>query len=111
MNIIDIAQYPELVKHASILGSVHYIMRQKGFESYQLGPYTTNDVVDALRREVKELREWKRQQMLVESQWDEQEVGRELGMAIGTPIRENILPLLRQLKLDADAYRNMIENP
>lgn len=108
---LELALYPELARYADELVWAHNRLQQLGYTSYQLGPYTTNDVVDELRREVEELREWKRQQMLVESQWDEQEVGRELGMAIGTPIRENILPLLRQLKLDADAYRNMIENP
>jgi hypothetical protein len=59
--------------------------------------------VERLKRERDELARWKREQMLVESQWDAQAVAKELGMPAGADIRKNILPAIQQLKRERDA--------
>lgn len=45
-----------------------------------------------------ELRRWKAEQMAVEATWNPQAVGDALGIVLGAPIRENILPLVEDLK-------------
>lgn len=50
--------------------------------------------------ELHQLRQWKKEQMQIESTWDEQKVGHLLGMELGTPIRENILPAIQALSRD-----------
>ena len=47
---------------------------------------------------IEELQEWKRQQLAVESQWDEQRVGKLLGLQLGTQIRPQIEPAIVQLQ-------------
>jgi hypothetical protein len=59
--------------------------------------------VERLKRERDELARWKREQMLVESQWDAQAVAKELGVPTGADIRKNILPAIQQLKRERDA--------
>jgi F0F1-type ATP synthase membrane subunit b/b' len=66
------------------------------------------DFARKLERERDELANWKAEQMLVESQWDAQAVGRELGMTAGTDIRKNILPAIQQLKRERDAMLEAI---
>ena len=56
------------------------------------------DFARKLERERDQLQRWKDEQMFVESQWDAQAVGKELGMVAGTDIRRNILPAIVQLK-------------
>lgn len=58
-----------------------------------------------LERERNQLQRWKDEQMFVESQWDAQAVGRELGMVAGTDIRRNILPCIVELKKERDKAR------
>ncbi len=58
-----------------------------------------------LERERDEALQWKREQMLVESQWDAQAVAKELGMPLGAEIRENILLAIQQLKHERDELR------
>jgi hypothetical protein len=58
-----------------------------------------------LERERDEALQWKREQMLVESQWDVQAVAKELGMPAGTDIRKSILPAIQQLKHERDELR------
>lgn len=45
-----------------------------------------------------ELRQWKAEQLLVESSWDVQAVGKALGIKWGEPIRQNILAGIEALK-------------
>ena len=56
MNIIDLSLHPELCACASDALALHTEMRALGHSSYQLGPYTTNDVVEALREELRQLK-------------------------------------------------------
>jgi hypothetical protein len=49
-----------------------------------------------------ELKEWKRQQMGITSQCDMQEVGRLLGMTLGTNIHANLIPKIQELIEDRD---------
>lgn len=46
--------------------------------------------IATLNAELSELREWKRQQLEVESQWDCQKIGKMLGVPLGANIREHI---------------------
>lgn len=55
--------------------------------------------------ELGRLRRWKAEQMAVESSWDAQAVGTELGVVWGQAIRPQILPAILKLKIDlAAAY-------
>jgi prefoldin subunit 5 len=64
--------------------------------------------VERLKRERDELAKWKDEQMFVESQWNAQAVAKELGMIVGSDIRKNILPAIRQLKRERDAMLEAI---
>lgn len=46
---------------------------------------------------LQELEHWKEEQLEVERSWDPQAVGKLLGMALGTPIRQNIQPAIEKL--------------
>ena len=61
-----------------------------------------------LERERDELARWKREQIFVESQWDDQAVAKELGMPAGADIRKNILPAIQQLKRERDELRQRV---
>jgi hypothetical protein len=63
-----------------------------------------------IERERDELARWKREQMLVESQWDAQAVAKELGMPAGADIRENILPAIQQLKRERNAMLEAMQD-
>ena len=63
----------------------------------------TSDFARKLERERDEALQWRREQMLVESQWDAQAVAKELGMPAGADIRKNILPAIQQLKRERNA--------
>ena len=47
---------------------------------------------------VRELETWKESQLAVEASWDDQAVGRELGLTLGSPIRPQILPAIKDLR-------------
>lgn len=57
-----------------------------------------NDTAGNLRAEVEQLRRWKAEQLQVEADWDIQEVGKALGLVLGTRIRRAILPGIVALK-------------
>lgn len=63
----------------------------------------------ALRAEILELREWKRQQMEVESTWDAQAVGEAIGAPLGASIRKAILPAIVAITKDRDELREKVE--
>ena len=63
------------------------------------------DFARKLERERDELRQWKKEMLFVESQWDEQMVGRLLGLQLGDYIKANIEPKLRQLIRERDEAR------
>ncbi|MEO7099117.1 MAG: hypothetical protein ABI162_07125 [Luteolibacter sp.] len=51
---------------------------------------------------LQELEEWKRQQLMVESSWDVQAVGKLMPhLTIGSRIHENIQPYIEKLQADA----------
>ncbi len=51
-----------------------------------------------LASELKELRAWKEEALLVMSKIDTQAIGRELGMTIGVDVPSNILPKIVEIK-------------
>jgi hypothetical protein len=51
-----------------------------------------------LRRKLEELQGWKDSMIAVDSKCDWQEIGRELGLTLGTDVRASILPKIRELK-------------
>jgi hypothetical protein len=55
----------------------------------------------ALLDENEQLKQWKREQLFIESEWNPQEVGRELGIRWGKSIRAEILPAVLKLKAAA----------
>lgn len=56
-------------------------------------------MVEEKEREIAELQQWKREMLQVESQWDEQAVGREIeGLVLGQSIRAAILAYILKLK-------------
>ena len=65
------------------------------------------EVARKLERERDELLQWKKETLLVESQWDEQAVGRLLGLRLGDFIKPNIEPKLRQLIKERDEAREV----
>lgn len=61
----------------------------------------TNEIVEKLsaaQKERDELAEWKRQMLLVESGWNEQEVAKELNIPLGHNIKPNICWKIQELK-------------
>jgi hypothetical protein len=48
------------------------------------------------------LKAWKRQYLLVESQWDEHAVGRALDLTLGTSVRKGVLPGIMALKAQVE---------
>lgn len=140
---VDLSINPELASPCVDLQDVHNRMRRLSHTSYELGPYATRDIVDALREELEETRkdyaclarhldghdateclmnlrrlkeehaeltEWKRQQMLVESSWNPQNIGHLLNMPIGTDIRANLEAAVREVVDDAWKYRDFIQS-
>jgi hypothetical protein len=79
------------------------------FQASGKAHYMACDFARKLERERDELARWKREQMLVESQWDAQAVAKELGMPSGADIRKNILPTIQKLKRERDELRQRVE--
>lgn len=75
------------------------------FDDYTPNQKEAKRFAARLERERDQLQRWKDEQMFVESQWDAQAVGRELGMIAGTDIRRNILPRIVRLKKERDEAR------
>lgn len=57
-----------------------------------------------LNKELAELREWKRQQLEVENQWDCQKIGKMLGVPLGANIREHIAPKIANLNATIERW-------
>lgn len=55
-----------------------------------------------------DLEEWKQQQLVVESEWDVQAVGKALNIPIGASIRKGILPAVERLKKVVDAVDDVL---
>lgn len=67
--------------------------------------YSGPDILHQYRRledEIGTLRRWKEEMLLVESQWDAQEVGTLLGVALGKNIRPKIAEGIRDLQEDLE---------
>jgi hypothetical protein len=56
------------------------------------------------------LKAWKREYLMVESEWDEQEVGKALGITLGASVRKGILPGILALKVDLQSAEQHLEN-
>jgi hypothetical protein len=54
--------------------------------------------IATLRSQVEKLEQWKREQLVVESEWDAQAVGKELDLPWGASIHAGILPAVKALK-------------
>jgi len=63
-----------------------------------------------LNKELAELREWKRQQLEVERQWDCQKVGKLLGVPAGAHVRPHIEPKIAKLCEENAKLREALEN-
>jgi hypothetical protein len=73
------------------------------------GSYVLYSDYAKLEAKVKELEQWKSEQLQVEEVWDVQAVARELNIKLGAKIRSNILPGIIKLKqriseLEAEAH-------
>ena len=82
-------------------GLATHVARQSIREGERLLAQQLTDLQESyskLNDEVIELRGWKRAALQVESQWDEQAVGRALGFTLGCNIRPRILPAILELK-------------
>ena len=60
--------------------------------------------------ELEELREWKRQCLQVESEWDAQAIGKILNIGLGDSIRKNIQPKVEQLILEREMLLNTLKS-
>lgn len=67
----------------------------------------TNAAPDSVKRELKELRSWKRQAIKVMPPL--QEIGEVLGIPLGQSIHDKILPAVKTLKQDRDSARKAIK--
>lgn len=56
------------------------------------------DAIERFERQRDELQQWKAEQLIVESQWDTQAIGKELNLPLGSSIHAGILPAVQQLK-------------
>jgi len=74
-----------------------YAMALHNWNCHLLVPF---ERIAKLTAEVERLEQWKREQLLVESKWNPQEVGRELGIGLGNSIRAEILPAVLNLKAE-----------
>ena len=64
--------------------------------------------IEELEQRCEELTSWKREQLIVESSWDKQEVAREIGVPLGMPICSAILPFILQLKQENAELRKRL---
>jgi len=62
-----------------------------------------------LLAEIDRLKRWKSEQMAVESSWDPQAIGQELGLPLGSDIRPQILPAIVDLKRELAEAREEID--
>jgi hypothetical protein len=67
-------------------------------------------LVDALAEQCDELQQWKDSAMQVESSWDAQSVGKLLGFALGSAIRPQIEPAIREIIKQRDALAEALRN-
>jgi hypothetical protein len=64
--------------------------------------------IRAKDEQVAALAQWKRESTIVESQWDEQAVAKEMDAPLGSSIRANILPWIKGIKQERDALREQV---
>lgn len=77
-----------------------FLKTQTEFARTAIRRVTLFDDGGAKDREIKGLKAWKTEMLAVESSWDEQAVGKELGLTLGQNIRANILPKIKELKTE-----------
>lgn len=69
----------------------------------------TYSLARKLNIERDDLAKWKDAMLKVESQWSDQAVARELGLPVGTNIREGIMPAIQKLKRKRDELREALD--
>lgn len=57
-QIIDLSLEPELSRYADELIWAHDRMQKLGHHSYELGPYATRDIVEAMRKDINDMLNW-----------------------------------------------------
>jgi hypothetical protein len=68
------------------------------FNGKWVGRIDYRNNAEELLAAVRDLQAWKDEQLQVESEWEPQDVGRELGVELGASIRRSILPKVQELK-------------
>jgi len=71
--------------------------------------YTLRDHARRLEHERDELREWKKEQLAVESEWNPQEVARLLDIPLGGSIRAAILPKISNLREKLEELQKQLD--
>ena len=69
------------------------------------GDYVLYSDAKAIEDDRDALKAWKESAMDVEKTWDVQAIGNEMGLALGSPIREHILPYIKKLKEELENER------
>lgn len=65
--------------------------------------------LQAQQERIAALEQWKREQLMVESEWDAQAVGRELGIGLGESIRAEILPAVLALRASLQSAQETLQ--
>jgi len=68
-----------------------------------------NKRIDVLDSEVAELKNWKKEVIAVENEWDEQLIGKALNIQLGNSIRAYILPKINELQANNNDLREALE--
>ena len=65
-------------------------------------------VLEDKEREIAELKNWKKEVIAVENEWDEQLIGKTLNIQLGNSIRANILPKINELQANNNRLREAL---
>lgn len=95
---LRILSYPAVI---AVLGK----MSNSGHEDAMNAMRENLKVVDRIAKERDELRQWKEEQMLIESEWDAQEIARMLGGALGQSCHKVIMNEVPRIIAERDALR------
>ena len=76
---------------------------------YEAATAEANKRIEALESEVAELKNWKKEVIAVENEWDEQLIGKALNIQLGNSIRANILPKINELQANNNDLREKLE--
>jgi len=79
---------------------------REAFAQAVIDAYCKDD--DMLKKRVHELEQWKREQLQVESSWDDQAVAKEMGLCVGKAIRPSILPFIQDTKAKLQAAESRL---